>query len=44
VKGLCIWITGLPGSGKTSVARELERILRRKRIKFQALYSSKEEV
>lgn len=30
--GLVVWITGLPGSGKTSVASKLARILRSRRL------------
>lgn len=26
----CLWITGLPGSGKTTIRKELEKLLRRK--------------
>ena len=30
--GFAIWLTGLPASGKTSIARELERLLREKNV------------
>lgn len=26
-RGICLWFTGLPGSGKSSIAREVEKIL-----------------
>ncbi|MFQ6051855.1 MAG: adenylyl-sulfate kinase [Candidatus Hydrothermarchaeota archaeon] len=34
-KGFVIWLTGLPASGKTTIARELESILRDKGIKVE---------
>lgn len=32
-----VWVTGLPGSGKTSVAREMERLLSSKGIRTKVL-------
>jgi len=36
-RGFVIWLTGLPGSGKTTIARELERILRDRGFKVEVL-------
>jgi adenylyl-sulfate kinase len=33
--GFVIWLTGLPGSGKTTIARGLEKILKAKGIKLE---------
>ena len=33
--GFVVWLTGLPGSGKTTIARGLERILKAKGIKLE---------
>jgi adenylylsulfate kinase len=38
-KGWCIWITGLPGSGKSTVANELILLLAKKHVKVQLLSS-----
>ena len=35
--GFCLWITGLPGSGKSTIARELNRILSASRIETVVL-------
>jgi adenylylsulfate kinase len=37
--GWCIWITGLPGSGKSTVANELIELLRKENVKVQLLSS-----
>jgi adenylylsulfate kinase len=37
--GWCVWITGLPGSGKSTVAEALIRILLQKGIRAQLLSS-----
>ncbi len=37
--GWCVWITGLPGSGKSTVAKALQQRLKRHRIKVQILSS-----
>jgi adenylylsulfate kinase len=37
--GWCVWITGLPGSGKSSVAKALQQTLKRRGIKVQILSS-----
>ncbi|MFC1506149.1 adenylyl-sulfate kinase [Thermoproteota archaeon] len=36
-KGVVIWLTGLPGSGKTTVAEKLVAILRKKEAKVEML-------
>ena len=36
-KGWCIWLTGLPGSGKSTIAQELERELKAREINVQVL-------
>ena len=36
-KGAVIWITGLPGSGKTTVARQLKETLEKKRLRTEIL-------
>jgi adenylylsulfate kinase len=33
----CLWLTGLPGSGKTTIARELEELLTRKGVSIVVL-------
>lgn len=38
-KGWCVWVTGLPGSGKSVVSRELIKLLKRKHISVQLLSS-----
>src|SRR5271157_545180 len=38
-KGWCIWITGLPGSGKSTVSAALMQLLKRKKIQAQLLSS-----
>jgi len=38
-KGWCVWITGLPGSGKSTIARALVRMLEERRIKAQIVSS-----
>lgn len=35
--GWAVWITGLPGSGKSAIAKEMERLLRKKKIDVQIL-------
>ncbi len=37
--GWCVWITGLPGSGKSVVSRALIELLKEKKIKVQLLSS-----
>ena len=37
--GWCVWITGLPGSGKSVVSRALIRLLKQKQIQVQLLSS-----
>lgn len=37
--GWCVWITGLPGSGKSVVSEALSRLLRKKSISAQLLSS-----
>lgn len=36
-KGCVIWLTGLPGSGKTTIARAVERELRKKGFRVEVL-------
>ena len=36
-QGFTVWFTGLPSSGKTTVAREVEQELRRRRLKVEVL-------
>lgn len=36
-RGFVVWLTGLPGSGKTTIARELEKVLRGKGFKVEVL-------
>jgi len=38
-KGWCVWLTGLPGSGKTTIARELKNILKKHAICAQIVSS-----
>jgi adenylylsulfate kinase len=33
----CLWITGLPGSGKTTIVKQLERLLAKRRVGFVTL-------
>lgn len=35
--GFCLWITGLPGSGKSTIAKELERMFSEAGIHFMTL-------
>ncbi len=37
LQGWCIWLTGLPGSGKSTIAQELERALKTREITVQVL-------
>jgi adenylylsulfate kinase len=37
--GWCVWVTGLPGSGKSVVSRALIRLLKQKQIQVQLLSS-----
>jgi len=37
--GWCVWVTGLPGSGKSTVAKALHQILKRRGINAQILSS-----
>jgi len=37
MRGFVIWLTGLPGSGKTTIAEKLETQLREKGIKVESL-------
>lgn len=41
LKGWAIWLTGLPGSGKSTVARGLARELARRGVRFEVLESDK---
>ena len=34
-EGFVIWLTGLPGSGKTTIARMLEEMFKKKKIKIE---------
>jgi adenylyl-sulfate kinase len=36
-QGFCLWMTGLPSAGKTTLAREIERVLRRHGIRTEVL-------
>jgi len=36
-RGFCIWLTGLPSAGKTTIARELERRLRERGVRTELL-------
>lgn len=36
-KGFAVWLTGLPASGKTTIARALEKILREKKLNVEVL-------
>lgn len=36
-KGFVVWLTGLPASGKTTIARELERALRERGLKVEVM-------
>lgn len=36
-RGLVIWLTGLPGSGKTTIAKRIEKYFRKKKIPVQIL-------
>lgn len=38
-EGWCVWVTGLPGSGKSTVAEALEKILKGRSISAQLLSS-----
>ena len=38
-KGWCVWLTGLPGSGKTTIAKNLKNILRKHEIHVQIVSS-----
>lgn len=38
-RGWCVWLTGLPGSGKTTIANELKNILRKHGICAQIVSS-----
>ena len=38
-QGWCIWITGLPGSGKSTVSAALMQLMKRKRLRVQLLSS-----
>lgn len=38
-KGWCIWLTGLPGSGKTTIANELKNILKKYGVRVQIVSS-----
>jgi adenylylsulfate kinase len=35
--GVTVWLTGLPGAGKTTIARRLERVLRDRGLKVEVL-------
>lgn len=37
--GWCVWVTGLPGSGKSVISRALVKLLKQKRISVQFLSS-----
>ena len=39
VKGWCVWLTGLPGSGKTTIAKHLQRLLKENGVHAQILSS-----
>jgi adenylylsulfate kinase len=36
-RGFCIWLTGLPSAGKTTIARELERRLKSRNVRAELL-------
>ena len=36
-QGFCIWLTGLPSAGKTTIAREVERRLRDRNVRTELL-------
>lgn len=36
-RGFVVWLTGLPASGKTTIARELERALRERGLKVEVM-------
>lgn len=38
-RGWCVWVTGLPGSGKTTIAKELSRALEEEGVRVQVVSS-----